>query len=180
MWKFSCEISVIFQVKFTVCFQEIFTWRLFKHGIHMKNTIWNSCETCFTGTLILYVTILPMNNCTCTNIIEKIGLQLWIFNPHPLPIHPIYIVKGKCLILNSFQVLLILGWSLLVFLSLMIALANQKRKLSKQRSTRLRKAFHVLTLGVFVSGLIYDASLLFSASWVAMGVMIIVEVRKRE
>ncbi|XP_078313895.1 uncharacterized protein LOC111127757 isoform X2 [Crassostrea virginica] len=73
------------------------------------------------------------------------------------------------------RVLLILGWSLLVFLSLMIALANQKRKLSKQGSTRLRKVFHVLTLGVFVSGLIYDASLLFSASWVAMGVMIIVE-----
>ena len=163
MWN-TCDFS-----------SEIYMY-VFRRISHEDDLTWNSNEKYrmkFMWNLFYWYM-----NFICGNFAYEYYWKIWftlrIFDLHPPPPSILYIL----LKVNAFQVLLILGWSLLVFLSLMIALANQKRKLSKQGSTRLRKAFHVLTLLVFVPGLVYDARLLFSASWVAMGVMIIVEVRK--
>ena len=163
LWFFKWNLHV------PVCFQENFTWRWFNmefkwkipYEIHVKLVLLVHVHEFYMWQFCLWILL---KNLVYTK-------NIW---SAPTPPSILYIL----LKVNAFQVLLILGWSLLVFLSLMIALANQERKLSKQGSTRLRKAFHVLTLLVFVPGLVYDARLLFSASWVAMGVMIIVEVRK--
>lgn len=70
---------------------------------------------------------------------------------------------------------LILWWGFLVLVSLFITMVNQN-KTTSSGSTRLRKVFHVLILGVYVPGLVTDASLLFAASWVALGCLVIGEV----
>lgn len=72
------------------------------------------------------------------------------------------------------RVYLILWWSFLVFVSLFITILNQNTMTSRG-STRLRKVFHALILGVYIPGLVNDASLLFAASWVALGCMVIGE-----
>lgn len=72
------------------------------------------------------------------------------------------------------RVNLILWWGFLVLVSLFITMVNQN-KTTSSGSTRLRKVFHVLILGVYVPGLVTDASLLFAASWVALGCLVIGE-----
>lgn len=72
------------------------------------------------------------------------------------------------------RVNLILWWGFLVLVSLFITMVNQN-KTTSSGSTRLRKVFHVLIQGVYVPGLVTDASLLFAASWVALGCLVIGE-----
>ncbi|XP_061174183.1 dolichol kinase-like isoform X1 [Saccostrea echinata] len=89
----------------------------------------------------------------------------------PLPYRAIFLFLTQ----SQARVYLLGWWSFLVLVSLCITVINQNNKTSKSRSTSVRKVFHFLVLGVYVPGLIYDATLLFAASWVALGCMIIAE-----
>ncbi|XP_056021644.1 dolichol kinase-like isoform X2 [Ostrea edulis] len=88
----------------------------------------------------------------------------------PLP----YRVLLHFLMESKVRVYLLVWWSVLVLISLCVTMLNQNNKPSKGR-TRVRKIFHILILGVYVPGLLYDAVLLFTASWVALGCLIIAE-----
>jgi dolichol kinase len=107
-----------------------------------------------TGSVFVFTVLLPLE------ILLKKNALLWILNLFWDDLQ-----KSK----------VVLYWT--VFSLVAIVSVNKRIKEAKKATTAVRKIFHVLTVAVFVPGLVYNCSFLYLASGVIFGIFFLLEVR---
>lgn len=104
------------------------------------------------------------------NLVFVLPLCLYVLGPNPVVILYQFITESHC------RIYLLVFWTFLVLVSLATVYTYSRGHYpSRQVSTRTRKYFHLLIVVVYISGLYYDPPLLYTASVVALDVLVIVE-----